>query len=190
MARLPLLDANTVDDPAIVAIFDQARAMGLGKFIHQLQALAHHPALLKAVFGLLRAYYEDSVVERKYLEMAILVVSNHNRCRYCVVHHTPSALTAGLSAEQVEAINAGNWAESAAFDEAERAVLAFADQASQRGGRVDESLYATLRTIFSEQQMVELAVRTAMCEFFNRFNEIFHLEIEPEAQALYRQAAQ
>ncbi len=188
MARLPLLDADAVADPSVKAVFSGMSELGLEKFMNQIAVLAHHPPLVKAVFGLLRAYHEGSVVPRKYLEMAILVVSNRNRCHYCVVHHTPSALDAGLSPAQVDAINEEAWAESGEFDETERTVLEFARQVSERGGRVSESTYTAMRAVFSEEQMVELTVRTAMCEFFNRFNEVFQLDVEPVAELLYQKA--
>jgi len=188
MARIPIQSRETADDSALRSLFDGLEQMGLGKFANQLGVLANHPALAQAVAGLLRAYYESSVVPRKYLELAILHVSTRNRCGYCVVHHTPPALAAGLSREQVAAVEDGSWPDSPLFDSVERDVLRYCEQLSARGGRVDESLFQALRGHFDDQQLVELTVRATMCEFFNRFNEAFQIDMEPVAEVLYRTA--
>lgn len=188
MARLPIQTRETTDDPALQDAFDGMAELGLEKFLNQLGVLGNHPALAQAVFGMLRAYYEDSVVPRRYLELAILLVSARNRCDYCVVHHAPPALAEGVTAAQLAAIEDGTWARSGLFDEIERDVLRYTEQLSSRGGRIDESLFAALRRHFDDKQLVELTVRAAMCEFFNRFNEAFQIDVEPVAEVLYRTA--
>ena len=50
--------------------------MGMEKFMNQIGTLANHPPIAKAIVALLKAYYFDSVVPRKYLEMAILLVKS------------------------------------------------------------------------------------------------------------------
>ena len=189
MARLELLTKATGVDSSVQDIFDGVEEMGLERFMNQFRALAHHPAIAKAIYGLLQAYYFQSVVPKKYLEMAILLVSNLNRCNYCVVHHTPPALSNGVSREQLQAIEEGTWRDDGLFDETEQTVLAYAEQMNTRKGRVDDSVFQALQQAFSDQQVVELTVRIGMCEFFNRFNEVLQLDIEPVAEALYTQVA-
>lgn len=186
MARLPIQFRETAPD--LQDLFDGIERLGLEKFGNQLGVLGNHGGLARAVLGLLQAYYESSVVPRKYLELAILLVSARNRCDYCVVHHSPPALQAGVSAAQLAAIEDGSWAESDLFDAVERDVLRYTDQLSGRGGRIDDSLFEAMRGHFDDRQLVELTVRAAMCEFFNRFNEAFQIDMEPVAEALYRTA--
>ncbi len=190
MARVPLLTANDDIAPDVRAVFDSVEDMGLERFMNQFAALAHHPPLTKAIHGLMRAYYAESLLDKKYLELAILMVSHLNRCTYCVVHHTPPALNNGVSAAQLAAIDDGSWKDNELFDPVERAVLRFAEQMSARKGRVDDSLFAELGRTFSPAQIIELTVRVGMCEFYNRFNEALQLDIEIEkvAENLYAQA--
>jgi uncharacterized peroxidase-related enzyme len=187
MARLPLIPADEAT-PEVAAVYDRLEEAGLGKFLHQAQALAHHPPLLNAVSELLLAYYHDSVVEQRYLELAVLAVSAHNDCEYCVVHHTPQAISSGLSWEQVDAVTNGRWRETELFDTTDRAVLAYAEQVTVDANRVADDLVADLRTSFTDQQLLELTMRIATCGFFNRFNDALQLDIEPVAEALYRTA--
>jgi len=189
MARVPLLNADSDTTQNVREIFESVGQMGLERFMNQFAALAHHPPLMRAIHGLMHVYYMESMVEKKYLELAILMVSRLNQCTYCVVHHTPPALNHGVSAAQLQAIEDEAWRDSALFDPVERAVLRFAEQMNSRKGRLDDSLYAELSQTFDRAQMVELTVRIGMCEFFNRFNEALQLDIEPVAEALYAQSA-
>jgi len=188
MARVPLLSTNSNVTPDVRDVLESVAALGLDRFMNQFAALAHHPPLMKGFHGLMRAYYQDSVVEGKYIELAILMVSRLNRCHYCVVHHTPPALRYGITAEQLQAIDDSSWQECNLFDPAERAVLRFAEQMSVRKGRIDDSLFDELSQYFDRAQIIELTVRAGMCEFFNRFNEALQLDIEPVAQALFTQS--
>lgn len=188
MARIPMVNTDSDVSPELRDIFRSVEQMGLERFMNQFRALAHHPPLTKAIHGLMQAYYAESVVEKKYLELAILLVSHLNQCNYCVVHHTPPALNYGISAAQLQAIEDGSWRKGELFDPVELAVLRFADQMNTRNGRIDDSLFSELSQTFNRGQIVELTVRVGMCEFFNRFNEALQLDIEPVAEALYVQA--
>ena len=189
MARIPLLNDDSDVAPEVKTMFKAVEELGLQRFMNQFAALAHHPPLAQAFHGLMRTYYTESLVDKKYLELAILMVSRLNQCNYCVVHHTPPALHYGISAAQLQAIEDGSWRDSTLFDPVECAVLRFAEQMNIRKGRIDDSLFDELSQTFDRAQIVELTVRTGMCEFFNRFNEALQLDIEPVAEALYAQTA-
>jgi uncharacterized peroxidase-related enzyme len=189
MARVPLLSKDPDITPDVKEIFESARKMGLERFMNQFAALAHHPAMMRAMHELMQVYYQESLVAKKYLELAILMVSRLNQCNYCVVHHTPPAQSDGISTAQLQAIEDGSWREQGVFDPVELAVLRFAEQMNTRQGRIDDSLFAELSQTFDHAQIVELTVRVGMCEFFNRFNEALQLDIEPVAEALFRQGA-
>jgi len=188
MARVPLLTTDSDVTPDVRNVLEDVEEMGLERFMNQFAALAHHPALMQGFHRLMHAYYMESVVEKKYIELAILMVSRLNQCNYCVVHHTPSALNYGITAAQLEAIENGSWRDGNLFDPVERAVLRFAEQMNTRKGRIDDSLFDELSQTFDRAQIIELTVRAGMCEFFNRFNEALQLDIEPVAQALFAQS--
>ena len=48
--------------------------------------------------------------------------------------------------------------------------------------QVSNGMFESLREDFSEEQLVELTLRIALCGFFNRFNDV--LQIDMEAGAL------
>ena len=65
------------------------------------------------------------------------------------------------------------YGESAAFSEAERAVLDLAVEMSRTPVEVPPELLARLRQHFDEAQLVELAAATAWENYRARFNRVF-----------------
>lgn len=188
MARLPYISYDEASDE-VRGIYDEFTAAGLEKFMHQAESLAHHPPLLRAVADLLLAYYHHSVVPRRYLELAVLMVSARNSCEYCVIHHTPQAVGSGLTLEHVNAVIEGTWEQVDEFDEVDRAVLAYAEQTTKDANRVSDAQFAVLREHFDEQQVLELTMRITTCTFFNKFNDVLRLDVEPIAASLFETAA-
>jgi AhpD family alkylhydroperoxidase len=185
--RLPLIKHDHAP-PAVRDVYDRLDGAGLAKFMHQAEALAHHPPLLEAVAQLLLAYYHHSTVERRYLELAILATSARNSCEYCVIHHTPQGVDTGLTLAQVDAIIDGTWRQTDLFDETDVLVLAYAEQVTDDANRVSDELFYSLRQQFDDQQLLELTMRIATCGFFNRFNDALRLPVEPIASELFETA--
>jgi AhpD family alkylhydroperoxidase len=188
MSRIPLIDPASAS-PDVRAVYQRLEDAGLGKFLHQAQALAHHPPLLHAVAELLLAYYHSSLVEQRYLELGVLAVSARNACDYCVIHHTPQALDTGLRQEQVDAVVDGSWrTHRELFGATDLTVLEYAEQMTYDANRVSDELFARMQAAFSTEQLLELTMRIATCGFFNRFNDVLRLPVEPVAEELFRTA--
>lgn len=187
MARIPLVETEEADGE-VQAILGSLEERGLAAFQFQAQALANHPAFFKAIVQLLETYTRDSVVPRRYLELAVLAVSAQNACEYCVVHHTPPAVDSGVERRKVDLVTGGGWRDSDVFDETERLVLEYAEQLTRDANRVPDALFEGLKARFDTRQIVELTVRIGMCGFFNRFNSVLWLDVEPLARQLYEGA--
>jgi len=67
----------------------------------------------------------------------------------------------------------------------------YAVQVTNTPGRIRDAMYERLHLHFSEEQIVELTLRTALCGFFNRFNDAMGIEMEDgvEDEMLARTAA-
>lgn len=175
MARLALI--KETDSPEVAAIYERAFPE-LTDFAHQIKTLAHRPRIADNLVRLYLGFREDSVVERRLIELAILTVSHLNRCQYCITHHTPLGTKSGLTEAQLAALQGDNWADSSHFDEREKLVMEYAIQVTEDARRVSDGLFTRLKAHFSEAQIVELTVRIALCNFFNRFNDALQLDIE------------
>ncbi|MCC7041812.1 MAG: carboxymuconolactone decarboxylase family protein [Burkholderiales bacterium] len=146
-----------------------------GPFMNQVMVFAHRPPALRHIMGLLLEFQSDAILPKRYLEIALVVVSKLNECRYCVSHHTPRLVDVGIAPSSVARI-----LDSAVpgFDGVDLLVRDYAVQVTSSPQRIRDRMFDELRNHFSEEQIVELTLRIALCGFFNRFNDALRIEIE------------
>ncbi len=146
-----------------------------GPFLNQVKVFAHRPPALKHIMGLLLDLADEALLPKRYLEIVLVVVSKLNECSYCVAHHAPRLIEQGLPLESVENILAEPVPH---FDEVDMLVRDFAMQVTNKPQYMRDAIFADLRKHFSEEQIVELTLRAALCGFFNRFNDALMIEME------------
>ena len=202
---MPSLKPLTRDDitPDLRALWDECETV-YPDFRNSWATMAHSPILFRHVWGQLVALKQESPVAARHFEITILVVSNATRCEYCVAHHAPRALGAGLSAAQIAALAelarvplAEDHAfgaypgfdadDSLVIDLARVVVLAglhapAAGVHSRVVHRLRRELFDRLTARFSPRQIEELVWRTTQCAAFNWHNELLELDLEPEVR--------
>ena len=202
---MPPLKPLTRDDvtPDLHALWDECET-AYPDFRNSWATMAHSPILFRHVWGQLIALKKDSPVAARHFEITILVVSNATRCEYCVAHHSPRALGAGLTAAQVAALaelaraplaEDHAFASYPGFDADDSLVIDLARvvvfaglQAPAAGAhprvvhRLRRELFDRLAARFSPRQIEELVWRTTQCAAFNWHNELLELDLEPEVR--------
>ncbi len=173
MARVRNIEAHEVAD-SVRPIYERY-AREYGPFLNQVRVFAHRPPALKHIMGLLLDFADEAILDKRHLEIALVTVSKLNECRYCVAHHTPRAIEHGLSAEAVAAI-----LDDAvpSFNAVDYLVRNYAVAVTNQWNQIRDQMFDDLRQHFSEEQIVELTLRTALCGFFNRFNDALQIDIE------------
>lgn len=83
---------------------------------------------------------------------------------------------AGITEEQLRAL--AEFRTSDAFDDTERAVLAYAEAMSKTPVDVDEETFAALRERFSDAQIVELTAEIAWENWRARFNHALDIQAQ------------
>ena len=179
MARVRSIESRELP-PDLAAIYERFAA-DYGPFANQVAVFAHVPAALRHLMPLLMELREAKTLPKRYLEIAIVVVSNLNACHYCVAHHKPFLQVEGLSPEGIDRIM--QWQDHPELDETDRLVVQYAIAAWETPNRIPEALFRRLRDVFSEAQIVELTLRITLCGFFNRFNDALQIEEETELHA-------
>jgi AhpD family alkylhydroperoxidase len=111
-------------------------------------------------------------------ELAILRIGQITGCAYEWAHHVPIAREAGVRDDQMAAL--ADWRSSSAFDERERAVIAYAEAAANIG--VTDDIFAAARTHLSDEQMVELTLVAGFWGLVARTLEALAVDIEREYQ--------
>lgn len=125
--------------------------------------------------GLLLELADEAVLPKRYLEIALVTVSKLNECTYCVAHHTPRLIDQGLAPETVANILEPD---CPGLDDIERLVRDYAVQVTTKPQYIGDAIFDQLKKHFSEEQLVELTLRIALCGFFNRFNDALQIGIE------------
>ncbi len=100
-------------------------------------------------------------VDERYKQLARLRLSQVHGCRTCNKQNVPGALAAGFSQAQIASMTAPT---SELFDQAELAVLEFAEQMvlTNAQGQLSESLYRRLKRHFDDAQICELGTVMAV----------------------------
>lgn len=173
MARVR--DVSIDEVPAEVRPVYQRFATDYGPFLNQVKVFAHRPPALKHLMGMLLEFSDEAVLPKRYLEIALVVVSKLMECTYCVGHHAPRLVDLGVAADSVDRILDET---VPGFDAVDHLVRDYAVQVTETPQRIRDGVFSELRRHFTEEQIVELTLRTALCGFFNRFNDSLQIEME------------
>ena len=173
MARVRDIDIGQV--PEDVRPIYERFSNEYGPFLNQVKVFAHRPPALKHIMGLLLDLVDESLLPKRHLEIALVAVSKLNECTYCVAHHAPRLVDQGLSAKTVANILDPD---CEGLDEIDRLVRDFAVEVTLRSNSLRDDIFDRLKQHFSEEQIVELTLRTALCGFFNRFNDTLQISME------------
>ena len=130
------------------------------------RVMAHRPEVLKNFVPLYGAVTGAGSVDRRLKELAYLTASIANRCAYCTAAHMGGARKAGITEDEIHAIEAEH---NAIFPAAEQALITFARELT-RTARIADATRDALAAHFTEEQVVELTLVVAMANFTNRFN--------------------
>jgi 4-carboxymuconolactone decarboxylase len=140
------------DDPVAAEVIATMKARGRDVLnIHRLALLSPH--LAKTVAANVVAGRNGTLLSRRHSELAILRVSQILGSQYVWSQHVPLGRAEGLRNEQIDNIAA--WRQSGEFDDIERAVLCFVDQAVP-AGQVDDETFAAIVKRLSPREIVEL----------------------------------
>lgn len=161
--------------PELASIF-RKYAAEYGPFANQASIVAHVPAALRHLMPMLMELRAAKTLPRRYLELAIVVVSKLNACHYCVGHHVPMLKIEGVPEDAVAQIPERD--DHPALDDTDRLVIAYAVAVTRDPHRIRDRTHAELRARFTEAQIVELTMRIALTTFFNLFSEALGIEAE------------
>ncbi len=176
MARVRSIPSSEL--PAdLAAIYDRF-AGAYGPFGNQAAVFAHVPAALRHLMSMLMELRAAATLPKRYLELAIVVVSRLNECHYCVAHHKPFLAIEGISPDGIDAVM--EWQNHPELTEVDKLVVEYTIAAWTDPHRLRDRMFDRLRAHFSEAQIVELTLRLTLCGFFNKFNDALGIEEEPE----------
>lgn len=125
------------------------------------------PGGMKA-FGSVHGYLLQSGLSVDLINLVHLRTSQINGCAYCIDMHSRDLLKGGMAIDKLILVPA--WREAGKlFDERERAALAWSEtvtNVAQTG--VPDADFQAARAVFSEKEMVDLAIAIGLMNAYNR----------------------
>jgi len=140
---------------------------------HFLRTMANRPKVLETFVPFYGAVMGPGAVERRTKELVYLTCSYTNRCAYCTASHTASGKKAGITDEEMHALQSGAYE---SFSPAEQAAIRYARELTQTADAAASR--HGLHEHYSDEQIVELTLVAATANFTNRFNN--GLMLQPE----------
>jgi alkylhydroperoxidase family enzyme len=166
MAHVPLDTEPRGIVPRLARSYAKRR---FGQAVEPAQAASHHSGVLVAM-GVLETATDkgwkklDPTLRWLAIQQAGMLIG----CSWCTDYGYFEGMNAGIDPEKVRHV--GRWRESNLYDERERVVLEYAEQATVSPAQVSDDLAARLHDYFSDAEIVELAGWVALENFRSRFN--------------------
>ncbi|MEK9797148.1 MAG: carboxymuconolactone decarboxylase family protein, partial [Alphaproteobacteria bacterium] len=152
--------------------FYSAVAEMVGRVPNSVRTMAHNPflAMLFLPFQVAtQREWPGTHISGRLKELVVIKTSHINECEYCFAHNTALGEAAGITHDQVIALSSDDYRTSELFDDREKLALEWAEAMTRRTAGRDEALYARMRELFSDAEIVEL---TLVCGLFNMINRI------------------
>ncbi|MEM9570605.1 MAG: carboxymuconolactone decarboxylase family protein [Pseudomonadota bacterium] len=179
MTRLAPLSIDGVD-PETRLMIENAEAL-MGFVPNDALVMARHPALTKAMWGLVAAVYGPGSVDNGLKRLIGEAASKAAGCFYCSAHAAHGAREQGVAQEKIDAV--WSFEDSPLFDEAERAAINLAMKAGIVPNETTDADFERLRAHFSETEITEIVAVIAMFGFLNRWNTTLGTALEPVPMA-------
>jgi uncharacterized peroxidase-related enzyme len=140
---------------------------------HFFRTMGRRPDVLKSFVPLYGAIVGPGSVDRRIKELVYLTCSYANECAYCTAAHVASGKKAGVTDDEMRAIQTE---QDHGFSEPERAVIQYARELTRTadGAETRDALFEH----FNDEQVIEITLVAAMANFTNRFNN--GLMLKPE----------
>jgi alkylhydroperoxidase family enzyme len=169
--RLPYVDENNLANASSsdLAILERTKTRRHGELLALDRALLHSPPLLdgwNTFFGAIRT---GTTLDASIREMIMCRIAVLNKAWFEWEQHEPLLSETGvLKAEQVEKLKDESWDGEGLPSEGHVVVLKYTD-AMTRGILVRDELFARLKRLFSDREVVEITATAAGYNAVSRF---------------------
>jgi uncharacterized peroxidase-related enzyme len=168
----PLRRGDHPELEELFALYDET----LSFVPNSLFTMARRPEILRAFSDLITQIWRTGTLPRPLKPLIAIVSSVAAGCRYCQAHEAVDAKMRGVPDEKISAI--WDFERSPLYDDAERAALRFARDASLVPNEVSPRSFEELRKHWDEGQIVEILAVVGLFGFLNRWNDSMATDLE------------
>jgi len=179
MQRLPKIEKE--DTSGDLTEFYGAVTGLLGRVPNFYRTISHAPwmAMLLLPFNAaVQRQWPGSRMSGRIKELVVIKTSHVNGCRYCYAHNTALGEAAGITHDEIVEISSDDYLQSKTLSEAEKAAVQWAEAVTLNSAATRDDLFATMKGLFSEAEIVELTIVSAMFNMINRLNDSLQVPIE------------
>ena len=162
--------------PELAAVYD-ALLKQRGVVPNMFKTVANTPHLALSFAALLKALLSDGALPGWYKELIATRISVLLGSVYAVAAHSLSAKQKGASEQQIAATKVDF--ERGPFTEAEKMGLRCADRLHHSAGDIDDDFYAKLKSVYNDQEIIELIATASAFELFPRFVDALRIPLTP-----------
>lgn len=175
MARIPYVEKDTASDETkeLYASFEQQ--FGIPQVPNVVKALSNSPKLAKRVFPLANYFMNESALDPRLRELAVLTLMDRLNCKYGFVRHIDIAERTGISREQIDNIAA--YQTSELFSDDDKLIIRYAEELTQQG-QVDDGLFQQVRDLIGQANILDLTAATAFWNMMARNLNALQVDLE------------
>ncbi len=175
MSRIHPVQTEKVEEKVAEIFTDIQKSFG--RIPHLFRIYAHHPSVLEANWNKVKAILLQGTLSRKTKEAIALLVSQDNRCTYCVAAHTMAMKAIGISSEEIDTIQ--NDVNRADFTANEKALILFARKANQAPNQITDDEFQSLLDLgVSKEEIIEALGVMEIFTSFNKFLDSLDVEVD------------
>lgn len=156
----------------------------LGRAANSTRILAKHsPYVSRWFLGFVASLRQPDLgasTEPRLRALATIKTSMINECAYCTSHTSLYGEALGLTTAELEELQSDAWKESASFSERDKAAIAWSEAMTQNTARQDAELWADMKRLFTESEIVEISMCCGLFNLLNRFNDSLWVDLESE----------
>lgn len=149
---------------------------------NSLFTMARRPEILRSFSELITQIWNSGTLPKPLKPLIGIVSSIASGCRYCQAHEAVDAHERGVPDEKIAQI--WNFERSDLYNEAERAALRFARDASLVPNEVTPEHFRALRLHWDDGQIVEILAVVGLFGFLNRWNDTMATQLEAQPRAI------
>ena len=154
----------------------------MGRSSNLLRILTKHsPYLARWFIGFVATVRQPDLGARsdaRLRALACIKTSMANECTYCATHTSMFGQALGLSTAELEALPNDAFRTSSLFDERDKAVIAWSEAVTKNEAKKSGKAWDDMRRLFSDAEIVEITLASAMFNMINRLNDTFRTELE------------
>lgn len=181
MQRLPKIERDNISGD--LDHFYGAVTALLGRVPNFYRTISHAPwmAMLLLPFNAaVQRQWPGSRMSGRIKELVVIKTSHVNGCRYCYAHNTALGEAAGITHDEIVEVSSDDYLNSRTLSEQEKLAVQWAEAVTLNTAAERDDLFAAMKRQFSDAEIVELTIVSAMFNMINRLNDSLQVPIEEQ----------